>query len=66
VGHELIAAGMLITAGGSNGAPLDWSVGHGSVTSGVWDRDTGSDDPKPGRFLWRATAEWQIRLAEPP
>ena len=36
IGHELIAAGMLIMAGGGNGTPLDYDelgAGHGSDTS---------------------------------
>jgi hypothetical protein len=48
VGHELIAAGMLIMAGGHDGKrwiSRQWSAGRALVSSGVRDHATGSGDP---------------------
>ena len=68
IGHELIAAGMIILAGGGRGLPwttTSWSGGRGSGSSRVRDHVTANGDP--GRFIsCRATAESLIRLVEPP
>ena len=52
-GYELVAAGMLIMAGGHDGKPwtlMRWSLGRASATSGAPDHVTGSDD-RPLPFI---------------